>query len=266
MKELNGIGASNGVANAKTYILVDNKPEITKSEIQDIDAELIILDTAVETAKNQILKLKEKSLISLGEEKAAVFDAHLGMVSDPAMLDQARAMITTDKVNASFAMSEVAKFFMDLFLNMDDEYMQERAADVSDVTQRIIKIIEGIEILDLSLINSQVIIVAHDLTPSETSQLNPEFVRGFVTEIGGRTSHSAIMARSLEIPAIVGVGSEIFELSQDKEIVINGGTGKIVYEPTKEQVDEFLVEAKLFEEYQNEANKFIDSESVTLDG
>ncbi len=266
MNKFNGIGASNGISNAKAYILKDNMPSIEKVTIEDVQSEISKYDEAVNKAAQQIEKLKEGAMEKLGAEKAAVFDAHLGILMDPEMANQVKSKIENEKVNASFATSEVAEFFKGMFLSMDDEYMKERAADVADVTNRLIKLIEGVEIKDLTLINEEVIILAHDLTPSETSQLNPKYVKGFITEIGGRTSHSAIMARSLEIPAVVGCGSVVFDVEEGTQLLMDGSTGEILLNPSEEDVQEFKVRAEKLAARREIELTFKDKATVSKDG
>lgn len=153
-----------------------------------------------------------------------------------------------------------------MFKSMDDEYMRERAADIADISQRMIKLLEGVEILDLTTISEDVIILAHDLTPSETSQLNPKFVKGFITEIGGRTSHSAIMARTLEIPAVVGVGKEIFSLTAGEEIMMDGTTGDVYYQPDAAIAKELLERGEKLAKAIAEQQSFKDKHSESSDG
>lgn len=230
-KLLKGIAASEGIAIAKVYKLEKEKLNIKKILINDFQKEIEKLEKAFKKAEEQINNLKAKALKKLGEEKAAIFDAHLGILLDPELKEQVFNKIKNEKINASYAFLIVSKNFQELFSNMDDPYMKERAVDVKDVSERVLLILEGKEIKDLSLINQEVIILAHDLTPSETSQLNPKFVKGFVTEIGGKTSHSAIMARTLQIPAIVGIGNEIFKFKDQSEILIDGSEGILICHP-----------------------------------
>ncbi len=266
MNKFNGIGASNGISHAKAYILKDDMPAIEKITIEDAQAEITKYDEAVAKASEQIAKLKEGAIEKLGAEKAMVFDAHLGILMDPEMANQVKAKIEGEKVNASFATKEVAEFFKGMFLAMDDEYMKERAADVADVTNRLIKLIEGVEIKDLTLINEEVVIIAHDLTPSETSQLNPAFVKGFITEIGGRTSHSAIMARSLEIPAVVGCGATVFDVAEGTDLLMDGSTGEVLLNPSTEEVEEYKGRAERLAARREVELKFKDLPSTSKDG
>jgi len=266
MNKFNGIGASNGIATAKAYILKDNMPEIKKVTVQDTEQELVKLEKAIDTAFTQIKKLKEDALENLGAEKASVFDAHLEISKDPELFAQVKEKIENEKINASFALQEVAEIFKNLFLSMDDDYMKERAADVTDVTRRIIKIIEGVEIKDLSSIKEEVIIIAHDLTPSETSQLNAKFVKGFITEIGGRTSHSAIMARSLEIPAVVGIGKQVFDIKEKEILLMDGKKGLVLINPDEKSIIEFKEKAEKLALVKKEQQKFKTLKSVSKDG
>ncbi len=266
MNKLKGIGASNGISIAKAYILIDDVPNIKKKNISDSSAEVKKYYAAIKEATKQINNLKQKALKKLGAEKAAVFDAHLGILTDPEMERQVVEKINQEKVNASYALSDVSDVFKQMFLSMDDPYMQERAADISDVTNRVLKIIEGVKIKDLTLINEEVIIIAHDLTPSETSQLNAKFVKGFITEIGGRTSHSAIMARSLEIPAIVGCGKNVFKIKEDSKLLMDGNLGEIAVNPDNKLIKEFEERSKKIEEAKKIQQTFKNKKSISKDG
>ncbi len=266
MNKLNGIGSSVGISSAKAFILKDEELKISKKNVEDFKAEISKLEDALKLAQEQITNLKENAIEKLGPEKAMVFDAHLSILMDPEMISQVKQIIETEKVNASFAVNEIATNFKNIFLAMEDEYMRERAADISDVTTRIIKLIEGVEIKDLTLINEEVIIVAHDLTPSETTQLNPKFVKGFVTEIGGRTSHSAIMARSLEIPAVVGIGSDVFNIKNNDILLMDGDLGEIWINPEPELISQFKEKAEKLAKVKEIEMTFKDKKSISKDG
>ena len=266
MNKFQGIGASNGIATAKAYLLKDDMPDVKKVTVEDSEKELNIFKDAILLASKQIEKLKEDAFKNIGPEKAAVFDAHLGILNDPELFSQVKTKIETEKINSAFALYEVAEIFKNLFLSMDDDYMKERASDVSDVTTRIIKIIEGVEIKDLSLINEEVIIIAHDLTPSETSQLNDKYVKGFITEIGGRTSHSAIMARSLEIPAVVGAGAQVFDIKEQEDLLMDGNLGEVLINPDESSINEFKARASKLEKLKEEQQKFKTLKTVSKDG
>lgn len=237
MEKLNGIAASEGIAVAKIYKLEKEKLNVKKLRVTDYKREIQKLDDALSKAENQINNLKIKALKKLGEEKASIFDAHLEILKDPELKDKVLQKIKDEKINCSYAFEFIINQFKEIFQNMDDSYMKERASDIGDVGYRVLSILEGKKIKDLSLINKEVIILANDLSPSETSQLDAKFVKGFVTEIGGKTSHSAIMARTLEIPAIVGIGNKISKLKDEQEILIDGTAGILIISPDQKTKD-----------------------------
>ena len=224
---LKGIAASSGYAQAKVYRLEHPVLEVEKVEANK-EEELKKFDDALVRTREDITNIQAKAAGKLSEEELAIFDAHLEFTNDPGLIDQVIAMIEGESVNAEYALDSVANTFITMFEAMDDEYFRERAADIKDVTYRIKAHIMGVKIADLSLIDEPVIIVAYDLTPSDTAQLDKEFTKGFVTEIGGRTSHSAIMARSLEIPAIVGVSGVLEALEHDQEIIMDAIKGEVL--------------------------------------
>lgn len=209
-KMLKGIAASDGIAAAKAYMLVQPDLSFSETTIDDPEAEVNRLNDAVAASKKDLEIIKAKAAENLGDEEAQVFEAHLTILSDPEMLGQISDKIKNDKVNAEAAVKSVTDMFIQMFEGMtDNAYMQERAGDVRDVTKRLQSHLLGVTMPSPALIDEEVVIVAHDLTPSDTAQLDRKFVKGFITDIGGRTSHSAIMSRTLEIPAIVGSGNAI---------------------------------------------------------
>ncbi|WP_436359151.1 phosphoenolpyruvate--protein phosphotransferase [Mycoplasma sp. 480] len=265
-KKITGIGASNGISIAKIFKIKEQKIELTNSKIENVEAELNLFNIAINKTIKQIESIKEKASKTLNEEEVAVFDAHIQVANDPAIMDEVQNLIKNEKLNAAFATENVTKKFIEMFSNFDDPYMKERAADIKDVATRIIKNILGIEIVDLSAINEETIIVAEDLTPSDTAQLNKKFVKGFLTNIGGRTSHSAIMARSLEIPAILGLGN-ITEIVKNKDVVaMNGEKGVVIINPSLEEIKEFELEFKKFMENKKELENFLTKKSLSKDG
>ena len=220
---LQGIAASDGIAIAKVYTLTEPDLSFTKISVEDTDNEISRLEKALEVSTKEIELIKETALKNLGEEEAQVFEAHLMVLSDPELVGQVKDAITSQKVNAEHALKEVSDMFISIFAGMEDNpYMQERAADIRDVSKRILANLLGVKIPSPATIKDEVVVVAGDLTPSDTAQLNRKYVKAFVTDIGGRTSHSAIMARSLEIPAIVGT-KEITSLAKDGDLIIIDG-------------------------------------------
>lgn len=265
MSKIIGKAASQGISNAKAFILKAEKIEIKDFKITDIEAELSKLNKSLDLTKNQIETLRDNAEKKLGKEKAEIFDAHLLILQDPELTSQIESKIR-EGFNSTYSIDTVSKFFINMFSSMDDEYMKERASDVSDVTARLLKNNEGIEIMDLSSISEHTIIVAYDLTPSETSQLNPEFVKGFITEIGGKTSHSAIMARSMEIPAVVGIGSQIEQINNGTDLLMDGNSGEIILNPDKETINKFKIKAEKEAKLIELEKTYIGKQTITNDG
>ncbi|GAA3024020.1 phosphoenolpyruvate--protein phosphotransferase [Tetragenococcus solitarius] len=264
---LKGIAASDGVAVAKAYLLVEPDLSFSKVTVEDSDKEKSRLDDALKASEKELQKIREKAAETLGESEAQVFDAHLMVVNDPEMTDQIKQNISDNKVNAEQALKDVTDTFIDMFEAMEDNsYMQERAADIRDVSKRILAHLLGVTLPDPSMIDEEVVIVAHDLAPSDTAQLDRKFVKAFVTDIGGRTSHSAIMARSLEIPAIVGT-KKVTELAGEGDIVaVNGIEGTAVVNPTEDQKAEYVEAGEKFASQKKEWEKLKDAKTVTNDG
>ena len=264
---LQGIAASDGIAIAKVYTLTEPDLTVTKVTVEDSEKEVSRLDDALAASIKDVELIKETALKNLGEEEAQVFDAHLMVLSDPELIGQVKDSITSNKVNAESALKEVTDMFISIFAGMEDNpYMQERAADIRDVSKRVLAHLLGVKIPSPATIKDEVIIVAADLTPSDTAQLNRQYVKAFVTDIGGLTSHSAIMARSLEIPAIVGT-KEVTSIAKDGDIIIvDGLSGDVFLNPSEEVVAEYRAKAEAFAAQQAEWEKLKDSKTYTKDG
>ena len=264
---LQGIAASDGIAIAKVYTLTEPDLSFTKISVEETDKEISRLEEALVVSTKEIELIKETALKNLGEEEAQVFEAHLMVLSDPELVGQVKDAITSQKVNAEHALKEVSDMFISIFAGMEDNpYMQERAADIRDVSKRILANLLGVKIPSPATIKDEVVVVAGDLTPSDTAQLNRKYVKAFVTDIGGRTSHSAIMARSLEIPAIVGT-KEITSLAKDGDlIIIDGLSGDVFLNPSEDVVAEYRAKAEAFAAQQAEWEKLKDADTFTKDG
>lgn len=264
---LKGIAASDGVAVAKAYLLVQPDLSFSKTTVEDTSAEEARLDGALAKSTEELQQIREKAAQSLGEAEAQVFDAHLMVLSDPEMIGQIKQNIKDNSVNAESALKEVTDMYIGMFEAMEDNaYMQERAADIRDVAKRILAHLLGVTLPNPSMINEEVVVVAHDLTPSDTAQLDRNFVKAFVTDIGGRTSHSAIMARSLEIPAIVGTKEITAKVKEGVMLAVNGIEGDVVIDPTAEQKAEFEKIGADYAAQKAEWEKLKHAETVTADG
>ncbi|MDR0199529.1 MAG: phosphoenolpyruvate--protein phosphotransferase [Streptococcaceae bacterium] len=267
-EKLKGIAASSGVAVAKAYLLVQPDLAFETIEVTDTDKEEARLDTALAASSDELSLIKEKAEKSLGTEAAAVFDAHLMVLSDPEMIGQIKETIRAKKTNAEAALKEVTDMFVTLFEGMKDDnpYMAERAADIRDVTKRVLANLLGVTLPSPALIDEEVIIVAEDLTPSETAQLDKQFVKAFVTNIGGKTSHSAIMANTLEIPAVLGTGDITSRVKAGQLIAANGLTGEVVIDPDDATQAAFKQAGEDYQKQKAEWAALKDAATVTADG
>lgn len=262
---LKGIAASQGIAIAKVYKLEQPVLKIVQISANP-EEELKKLDSAFSKTIADIEQIKEVASKTLAEEELAIFDAHLMMIGDPEFRASIENEITSNSVNAEYAADCVSKMMISMFESMDDEYMRARAADIKDVSFRLLCNITGNEIPNLSTLNEPVVVVAKDLTPSDTGSLNKEFAKGFATEIGGRTSHSAIMARSLEIPAIVGVNEILNTLKSGDLVILDAINGEVITEPTDEQIAEYTKRAEEFCANKEALKALKDKPSVSVDG
>ncbi|ASS88250.1 phosphoenolpyruvate--protein phosphotransferase [Geobacillus stearothermophilus] len=265
-KTIHGIAASSGIAIAKAYRLETPDLAAEKRAVADVEAEVARLEAAVAKAKEELEAIKQHALEKLGEDKAAIFAAHLLVLDDPELLNPIKEKIQTERVNAEYALDETALFFISMFEAMDNEYMKERAADIRDVTKRVLAHLLGVTISNPSLISEEVVIIAEDLTPSDTAQLNRQYVKGFATDIGGRTSHSAIMARSLEIPAVVGTKTVTAEVKNGDIVIVDGLDGQVIINPSPELLAQYEQKRARYEAQKAEWAKLVHEATVTADG
>lgn len=260
-----GIGASPGFALGKALILNNEPLIIEKQVIENIEEEKNKLGIAIEASRQEIAQIREKALLQLGMEKASIFEAHLMILEDPELIDATNKKIEK-KVNAAYALKETTDEFIAIFEAMDDEYMRERAADIRDVTERVQRNLSGQKSTDLSSLEEEVILVAHDLTPSETATMDKEKVLGFLTNIGGRTSHTAIMARSLEIPAAVGLKNVTATIKNSDFVIIDGESGRVEVNPSEELIKHYSGLKNAYEEGRRALEEVKGKESITRDG
>jgi phosphoenolpyruvate-protein phosphotransferase (PTS system enzyme I) len=263
---LKGIAASNGIAIAKAYRLVEPDLNFEKKSVENAEEEVARFQNAISTSKSELEAIRDKAREDLGEDKAQIFEAHLLVLSDPELLTPIEDKVKTESVNAEFALKETADMFVNMFESMDNEYMKERAADIRDVTKRVLSHLLGVQIANPSMVTEEVIVIAEDLTPSDTAQLNRQFVKGFTTDIGGRTSHSAIMARSMEIPAVVGTKSITSSVENGDVVIVDGLNGEVHINPTPEVIEEYKKEHARYEEQKAEWAKLVNEPTVSKDG
>jgi phosphotransferase system enzyme I (PtsI) len=263
---MKGIGVSPGIVIGKVLLKEENKIVIEKKNIISCKDEITRFKTAMENSKVEIQEIYNNVLKNIGEEEATIFEAHLMILEDPEMSQQIEKEIQDNSVNAEWALKQTSETFIAMFEAMDNEYMKERAADIKDVTSRLMKKLLNIEEVNFGQLASEVIIVANDLTPSDTSQIDKKKVLGFITEIGGRTSHSAIMARTLEIPAIVAVKDITKKVKNGDLIVFDGEEGLIFVNPEEKIVKQYEEKKAEYNKSQKELSLLIGKKSTTTDG
>lgn len=263
---IKGIAASDGVAIAKAYLLVEPDLSFSNEKTDQPEAEVQKFNEALNNSKIELTKIRNHAEEQLGADKAAIFDAHLLVLDDPELIQPIEEKIKNESASAPQALTEVTQNFITIFESMDNEYMKERAADICDVAKRVLAHILGVELPNPSIIDESVIIVAHDLTPSDTAQLNKQYVQGFVTNIGGRTSHSAIMSRSLEIPAVVGTKSISESVQQGDMVIVDGLTGDVIVNPSDDEIKAYQHKRESFFADREALKQLRDEPSKTLDG
>ena len=261
-----GVAASKGYAIGKVFLREEEEIVITDKIVDDIESEKARLQKALDDSKDQLIKIKEKALKEMGEEKAAVFEAHITLLDDPEFTGAMLLEIENNRLNAMKAAENVTNMFVSIFDAMEDAYMRERAADIKDVSSRIISNLAGKGGDAFAITEKDTIVVAHDLTPSDTAQLDRSKVIGFITNIGGRTSHAAIMARTLEIPAVLGLGDITTSVKTGDMIIVDGLKGDVIINPSKDQLDEYRAKKEKFEKEQEELKKLINVKTTTKSG
>lgn len=266
-KDVKGIAASDGIGIASAYLLVDPDLSYDKVKVDDTAAEYARVEQAFQDSIEELTQIKENAKDRLGEEELGVFDAHIAILSDPEMLGQIKDDIENNHTGAEEAVDKVTTAFADMLAAMtDNAYMQERAADVKDVAKRAMSHLLGKQLPNIAGINSPVVIVAHEITPSDTSQMDAKFVKGIVTDLGGRTSHAAIMSRTLRIPAIVGSNEITTSVEHGQMMIVDGLNGDAIIDPSDDQVKEYEAKAEAFEAERAEWAKLVDAPSVSKDG
>lgn len=261
-----GKSASQGIAIGRALVLRSQTIKIEEGHVSDVDREKARFEKAIEKSAGEIRKLHEKVLATLGNDKAQIFEAHLMILEDPELTDSVREKISNEKVKATKAVDDVARMFITMFESMDQEYMRERVLDIKDVTDRIQRNLLGIQSPDLSALSSQVVVVAHDITPSQMASVDLKCVLGIVTEIGGKTSHTAIMARTLELPAVVGLKDATTGIHDGEFVVLDGETGEVYPNPTSDTIRIFEEKRARELKAKQELMGLVGHPSKTVDG
>lgn len=265
---ISGILVSPGIAFGKALLLKEDEIVINRKKISadQVEQEVERFKSGRAKASEQLEAIKTKAGESLGEEKAAIFEGHIMLLEDEELEQEIIALIKDEHASADAAAYTIIEGQAKALEELDDEYLKERAADVRDIGKRLLKNILGLTIVDLGAISEEVILVATDLTPSETAQLNLDKVLGFITDLGGRTSHTSIMARSLELPAIVGTSNVTKQVKNGDYLILDAVNNKIYLNPTSDVIDQLKAVNNQYITEKNDLAKLKDLPAITLDG
>ena len=268
MMYLTGIAAAPGYAIGPVFIMSEEKLVADRKSLTVYEAqgEVSRFVDHVEEAIIQLRELKEKTRVKLGEEQAEIFETHILVLHDEEFVGRVKELIGEQLINAEAALEDVTDELVTIFESMDDPYFKERAADFRDVSKRVMKLLLGANHKSLADFDQPVVLIANDLTPSDTAQLDRDRVAGFATNIGGRTSHSAIMARSMEIPAVVGLKDVSSRLTENDYVILDGSKGMVIVNPSKEQIEAYKMKKQKYEERKEKLKKYLDAPSITADG
>lgn len=261
-----GTSASAGIGIGKAAIVEDVQLVITKESIGDAEAEIARFKAALEQSIEDTGALAADLATRVGEKEAEILNGHLMLLSDPMLIGEIENSIKNDGVNSEFAIEQVCNTYADMFASMGDELMQQRATDMRDIKTRMQKVLMGVESVDIASLPAGTILVAKDLTPSMTAGINPANVTGIVTELGGRTSHSAILARALEIPAVVAVNDFLNNVKNGDEIVLDGSDGTVYVNPESAVKEEYEKKREAFLQEKKDLEQYIGKPTVTRDG
>lgn len=266
--ELLGIAASSGIAIAEAFVLREESYEVPHRTDIVVEQELVRLQEAVELSSTELKALYEKTKASLGEDKAQIIEAYMFLLRDPSWQKAIINRIENETVNAEYALDQANQQWIAKFEKMKNAYMRERAADVRDVGKRVMRHLLGSPDQSFTGLdtNKQFVLITHDLTPSDTAQLDSRYVKGFATDNGGRTSHTAIMARSMDIPAVVGLNDATQKIDHGAIVIIDGDAGKVLWNPSEAQLSAYKEKQQEFANKQALYRRLVDQATVTIDG
>ena len=261
-----GIAGSEGIGIGKVVLIEEHDLTVEKKSVTDTDAELKRLQDAIEKFVSITNEMADKMAKTVGEQDADILRGHIIMLQDPMIEEQISALVISEKITAEMAVEQVLEQTAEMFSQIPDELLQQRATDFRDIKTRMLKILLGIEDVDISQVPAGTVIVARDLTPSMTAGINPENIEGILTEVGGRTSHSAILARAMEVPAVLSIENICSIAKNGDKVVLDGTSGEAILNPDDETVEKFK---KMYSDYQNEKallKEYAGKPSQTKDG
>ncbi len=263
---MKGLGVSPGIGIGKAFVIEKKFMDINKIYVSDVEKEIERFRNAVELGKDQLNEIYLKTLNEIGEKEAQIFKSHEMMLEDEAFISEVESKILDEKINAEYSLKEVSDYYIKMFDKIEDEYLRERGEDIKDVMNRVINILSGVETADYSMLDSNSIIVAKDLTPSDTAQLEKGKVAAMITEMGGKTSHAAIIARIMGIPTVVGLENITQKIKNNDTVICDGKTGKVLINPNEKQLSYYIQKKDRLDEINNELKKQIGLPTISKDG
>jgi len=265
-KVIKGIDASPGVVVGKAFLYEETELTINTEKATDPKVEVEKLAEGRNSSKAQLLEIREMTAKKLGEEKAAIFDGHITMLEDEDFYEEIVELIEDDNLSAEYALSQVLEENCEMLANLEDPYLREREADLRDIGRRWLFNTTGTPIVDLGNLPAETIIIANDLTPSDTAQVDLKNTVAFVTQIGGKTAHTSIMARSLELPAVVGTKTILTEVKNGETMIVDAMTGEVIINPTVEEITEALEKKAKYAAEKEELKKLLHETATSEDG
>jgi len=267
MTELKGIAASGGIAIGKAYLWAKEEFVIPRQPISEdqIARQIQLFEEALIKTRHEILELQKKISSEMGQSEAEIFDAHLLVLEDRMLIEDVISQMKSEKLNAAYIFQNVLKKYVQVFLKIEDEYLKERVSDINDVGRRILRNLLGKSAKRFEDLQEKVILVAHDLSPSDTAAMHRKNILAFVTDVGGKTSHTAIMAKSMEIPAVVGLEKSILSIKTGDILIVNGSTGLVLVNPDQDALDNYQKEETAFKDITRRFILLKDQPAVTLD-
>ncbi|GAY74378.1 phosphoenolpyruvate--protein phosphotransferase [Lentilactobacillus kosonis] len=266
MKKFKGIAASDGIAIEKAFLLAEPDLSFTTYTVNNSDVEIERLNKAIQLSKDELFTIYQRTQKDLGRHAAEVFSAHIEILSDPEFFEQVTQLISKKQINAEAALDAITKKYIETFNALTDSYMKQRADDVNDVIKRVMSHLLGVTLNDPALVDRKVIIIAHELTPSVTAQFVPQLVKGIVSDLGGKTSHSAIMSRTLEIPSVVGLENIIENVQNGDVVIVDGLTGDVIVDPDNDQIEMYRAKQEEYQQQRKALAKLAAKDTMSNDG
>lgn len=263
---MKGLGVSPGIGIGKAFVINEKSIDIAKVYVNDTEREIVRLRNAFEIGRSQLNKLYAKTLNEVGKKEAQIFKSHEMMLEDNTFISEIESKIINENVSAEYSLKEISEYYISLFDNIKDEYLKGRSEDIKDVMIRVVKILLGVKTADYSKLNKNSVLVVKNLTSSDTAQIEKENVAAIITEIGGKTSHAAIISRMMGIPTVIGIENITQKIKDDDIVICDGKSGKVLINPNEKQLLYYTQKKARLEEINNGLKKQIGLSTTTKDG